>query len=522
MVNKEEEKKIILEDIQPQQHIQEEKKELPIEITSSEITPAQQFIQSVFSREHKNEDDATASHLLQVAEKNAPDLAQIKELVKKRKVKNKVGPNRLDVQNPNFIIPHNQQEKVKPKIALKIKYPLKIAHKRLQPQQNHFFASDVKCHKCRCQFEKEQEREKLKYYQYKIRSIRKNKGNSNINRSLCCDNLVENNNNATYISKTVGRQKLKIQKIPNDRYEKGLVSPGLREFEEIQSGRGDNHQNERIQLDLQNTRPKNASSPFKLPPVTNDSNANENPPVSREYKMGSRRLSHNTSIYGPMHQSSLSHAPSNCTTIQANNINRMNEKGYYNSPIREYFRNVPHPGIPKSRENGSRSGQQANIYSSIQPNISEEFHTINSKNIPSTKRTIVYNNEQKNNNLNGTNKLDTTIGNSIDYNISTIPQEHNMLINKVEGAKKDWANSVLFWNVKSGIISFNNEKESNVFYDFEIETIAGSLRSSKIIKIEDILPFHTKARYTMQQLTTELLIGHLFYDIDAQFREVIF
>ncbi len=85
----------------------------------------------------------------------------------------------------------------------------------------------------------------------------------------------------------------------------------------------------------------------------------------------------------------------------------------------------------------------------------------------------------------------------------------------------DWAKSLLYWNVKSGVANFNNERDSNVFQEFELDAIASALRSAHDDSLSEASrQFHAKARNTTKKLTTELLVGHLFYNFDGRCSEV--
>ncbi len=86
----------------------------------------------------------------------------------------------------------------------------------------------------------------------------------------------------------------------------------------------------------------------------------------------------------------------------------------------------------------------------------------------------------------------------------------------------DWSRSILYWNVKNGISNFNHEKDAEVYYDLEIEYTSSTLRlrREELGGVEIIRPFHEKARCTMKKLATELLVGHVFYNLDPRCAEV--
>ncbi len=106
------------------------------------------------------------------------------------------------------------------------------------------------------------------------------------------------------------------------------------------------------------------------------------------------------------------------------------------------------------------------------------------------------------------------------------PKEAQAIMNTTANSRGvatlDWARSILFWNVKNGQLNFNSEKDAEVYYDFEVEFTAATLRQKReeIGVIEATRPFHAKARCTMKRLATELMNGHTFYNIDSRCMEV--
>jgi len=153
--------------------------------------------------------------------------------------------------------------------------------------------------------------------------------------------------------------------------------------------------------------------------------------------------------------------------------------------------------------------------------------------------TVVYNNEKEDAKRKvpyGNPKIETEtvdsqsenkkiLENPLDKSIS-IPDTPNKQVKLSQNnAQIDWARSILYWNIKSGSSNFNSERDTEIFYDFELDHIKILLKpnnSSELIKQEDLRILHGKARSTLKKLTTELLVGHIFYNLDSKCLDVFF
>ena len=125
------------------------------------------------------------------------------------------------------------------------------------------------------------------------------------------------------------------------------------------------------------------------------------------------------------------------------------------------------------------------------------------------KRTVVYNNELED----AKKRLPYNTHQIATHNISVPPppRKETEYDNKMP---KDWARAALYWNVKNGGSNFNNEKEENIYFDFEIGTIANSLKGSNLGE-EEIAPCYLKAKNTLRKLADELLSGYLMNNYES-------
>ena len=95
---------------------------------------------------------------------------------------------------------------------------------------------------------------------------------------------------------------------------------------------------------------------------------------------------------------------------------------------------------------------------------------------------------------------------------------------KAEGKSRimDWSNSLLFYNIKNGISSFNHMKDTNIYYEFEIEYIINmfTFRHKDLKRTDLVKPFFVKTKHTLQKLCVELLLSNVFAEIDAKITKV--
>lgn len=296
-----------------------------------------------------------------------------------------------------------------------------------------------------------------------------------LNKSYATRVLYKNLNGSNNVSSYETTEKLRSGPTKSPNYVNEIVDPA-----EFQSGTEKTPKGKKKNIDLQHDNYKYARTPMKLPPLQYDDEDN---------------LGHNKSqIIGPKRAYSNMQSP--IRQAQQNNIvNTSQAKNYESHQIYDFYKKNNRPKIPQNL-----------LY---QPsNNSQHENTIH----PKQKQNYSQLEEQK-------NQLPFEDTKS---HLDIITNEQNSKKDIVDEYQKDWAESILYWNVKNGITNFNNEREDDIYYDFELETICGTLRgkSKGLVNMEDLFPFYSKAKNTLQKLTNELLIGHFVYEFGAQTTEV--
>jgi len=101
-------------------------------------------------------------------------------------------------------------------------------------------------------------------------------------------------------------------------------------------------------------------------------------------------------------------------------------------------------------------------------------------------------------------------------NLNTSLEQGNCINEDQREQEIDWGKSLLYCNIRNGQMNFNGYKNTEVYYDFELDFIMKSLYSKDSTQNNLVPELYNKAKATLTVLSNELSIENISENIDQK------